>query len=64
MSLPPVPSNNKKAGYGYVQLEKNSSLFDIIGVKNNPDVESADPIPMESVGQVFCNYAVVSTYLS
>lgn len=64
VSLPPVPSNNKKAGYGYVQLEKNSSLFDIIGVQNNPDVESADPIPMESVGQMYGFLLYMSEYIA
>ncbi|KAL2899565.1 Beta-galactosidase 17 [Bienertia sinuspersici] len=52
-TLPPVPANNEKSGYGYVQLEKTSNLFDIIGVQDDPNfIESADPVPMESVGQV------------
>ncbi|CAO2840197.1 unnamed protein product [Amaranthus hypochondriacus] len=53
VTLPPVPSNNEKAGYGYVQLKKTSNLFDIIGIPNDTNVvESASPIPMEFVGQM------------
>lgn len=62
VSLPPVPSNNKKAGYGYVQLEKSSNLFDIIGFQNKPDVQSAEPISMESVGQMYGFLLYMSEY--
>ncbi|GMH22054.1 hypothetical protein Nepgr_023897 [Nepenthes gracilis] len=53
-SLPPVPSNNEKAGYGCIQLQKTAFLFDIIakeGVTNA--IESANPISMELVGQSY-----------
>lgn len=60
-TLPPVPANNEKAGYGYVQLEETSNLFDIIGIQDNSNVvESADPIPMESVGQVNHDFSIVT----
>lgn len=50
LSLPPVPKNNKKAGYGSVKMQKTASIFDMI---NGMDVvESLDPLSMESVGQV------------
>ncbi|KMT04895.1 hypothetical protein BVRB_7g170620 [Beta vulgaris subsp. vulgaris] len=62
-TLPPVPANNEKAGYGYVQLEETSNLFDIIGIQDNPNVvESAEPIPMESVGQMHGFLLYVSEY--
>ncbi|XP_021754530.1 beta-galactosidase 17-like [Chenopodium quinoa] len=52
-TLPPIPANNEKAGYGFVQLEKTSKLFDIIGIQDNANVvESFNPISMESVGQM------------
>ncbi|XP_021716454.1 beta-galactosidase 17-like isoform X1 [Chenopodium quinoa] len=52
-SLPPIPANNEKAGYGFVKLEKTSKLFDIIGIQDDANVvESVNPISMESVGQM------------
>ncbi|KAK9734499.1 hypothetical protein RND81_04G143700 [Saponaria officinalis] len=62
-NLPPIPSNNKKAEYGYVQLSKVSSLFDIIGNQYNSSVvESTDPISMESMGQTYGFLLYMSKY--
>ncbi|KNA18029.1 hypothetical protein SOVF_074550 [Spinacia oleracea] len=62
-TLPPVPANNEKAGYGFVQLQKTSNLFDIIGIQDNVNVvESANPIPMEPVGQMHGFLLYMSEY--
>ncbi|KAL9235469.1 hypothetical protein vseg_010227 [Gypsophila vaccaria] len=62
-NLPPIPSNNEKAEYGYVQLSKVSSLFDIIGKQYNSSVvESSEPMSMESVGQAYGFLLYVSEY--
>ena len=60
-SLPSVPSNTEKRGYGPIQLQKTESLFDLID-KIDPIgvVESENPTSMESVGQVFKNFALVA----
>ncbi|KAH9607420.1 hypothetical protein KSS87_007510 [Heliosperma pusillum] len=61
--VPPIPSNNEKAEYGYVQLSKVSALFDIIRNQNNSSVvESTDPISMESVGQTYGFLLYMSEY--
>lgn len=53
-SLPSVPSNNKKTGYGPIQLEKTAFLFDLLDMINPADVvESENPVSMEYAGQVF-----------
>ena len=55
-SLPPVPKNNEKTGYGGIQLEKTSSLFDILDSNLlTKAIESDNPISMEAAGQVFVN---------
>jgi hypothetical protein len=52
-SLPSVPTNNEKAGYGPIHLQKKEFLFDILNRIDYIDlVESENPISMESVGQV------------
>uniref|UniRef100_A0A6N2LI85 beta-galactosidase n=1 Tax=Salix viminalis TaxID=40686 RepID=A0A6N2LI85_SALVM len=52
-SLPSVPSNNGKMGYGPIQLQKTAFLFDLLDNINPADVvESENPLSMESVGQV------------
>ncbi|KAL9681276.1 hypothetical protein QQ045_013058 [Rhodiola kirilowii] len=51
VSIPPVPSNIKREGYGMVKMQKTASIFDMI---NGMDVvESLNPMSMESVGQMF-----------
>lgn len=52
-SLPSVPSDNEKTGYGRIQLQKSSILFDTLNIKGAIHVaESESPISMESAGQV------------
>ncbi|CAK9179959.1 unnamed protein product [Ilex paraguariensis] len=61
--LPSVPSNNEKAEYGRIQLQKTTFLFDILGNKNLVGkVESENPASMESVGQMFGFLLYVSEY--
>lgn len=56
VSLPQVPSNNEKRGYGLIQLQKTESFFDFIGkIDHIVVVESENPTSMESVGQVLDN---------
>ena len=64
-SIPSVPSNNEKKGYGLIQLQKTESLFDLIN-KIDPIgvVESENPTSMESVGQVLKNFALVAYQIS
>jgi len=52
-SLPSVPPNKEKAGYGPIDLQKKEFLFDILNRINSIGiVKSENPISMESVGQV------------
>ncbi|XP_057978468.1 beta-galactosidase 17 isoform X2 [Malania oleifera] len=50
-----IPYKKKmKAGYGSIQLRKTASLFGLLDLVDSVDVvESEDPLPMESVGQMF-----------
>ncbi|KAM0011904.1 putative beta-galactosidase [Helianthus debilis subsp. tardiflorus] len=59
-SLPPVPLNNKKTGYGHIQLEKTSALFDID--LSTKAIESENPISMEAAGQMFGFLLYASEY--
>ncbi|CAN1286582.1 Beta-galactosidase 17 [Linum perenne] len=53
-SLPPIPANSVKRGYGPVELHNTGSLFDLLELgKPGNGVESRDPLSMESLGQVF-----------
>jgi beta-galactosidase len=62
-SLPSVPTNNEKAGYGPIHLQKKEFLFDILNRIDYIDlVESENPISMESVGQMFGFLLYVSEY--
>ncbi|GAV90568.1 Glyco_hydro_35 domain-containing protein [Cephalotus follicularis] len=62
-SLPSVPPNNRKAGYGPIQLQKTAGLFDLLDTVDPVDmVESEDPISMESIGQMFGFLLYVSEY--
>ncbi|KAL4576661.1 hypothetical protein LXL04_012759 [Taraxacum kok-saghyz] len=50
-SLPPVPKNNEKTGYGGIQLQKTSSLLDILDSNvHTKAIESDNPISMEAAG--------------
>lgn len=57
VSLPSVPSNNLKTGYGPIQLQKTAFLFDLVDIDATDMhmVESKNPLSMESVDQVFKN---------
>ncbi|KAJ6348262.1 hypothetical protein OIU76_004684 [Salix suchowensis] len=62
-SLPSVPSNNGKMGYGPIQLQKTAFLFDLLDNINPADVvESENPLSMESVGQMFGFLLYISEY--
>ncbi|KAG6782104.1 hypothetical protein POTOM_011492 [Populus tomentosa] len=62
-SLPSVPSDNGKMGYGPIQLQKTAFLFDLLDNINPADVvESENPLSMESVGQMFGFLLYVSEY--
>lgn len=53
VSLPLVPSDNEKAGYGPIYLQKTDHFFDILNRMDSIDVvESEQPISMEALGQV------------
>ncbi|KAK4591088.1 hypothetical protein RGQ29_021328 [Quercus rubra] len=62
-SLPSVPPNKEKAGYGPIDLQKKEFLFDILNRINSIGiVKSETPISMESVGQMFGFLLYVSEY--
>ncbi|XP_030968113.1 beta-galactosidase 17-like [Quercus lobata] len=62
-SLPSVPPNKEKAGYGPIDLQKKEFLFDILNRINSIGiVKSENPISMESVGQMFGFLLYVSEY--
>ncbi|KAL4588832.1 hypothetical protein LXL04_001728 [Taraxacum kok-saghyz] len=62
-SLPPVPKNNEKTGYGGIKLEKTSSLFDILDSNLlTKAIESDNPISMEAAGQMFGFLLYTSEY--
>ncbi|KAL4565199.1 hypothetical protein LXL04_029284 [Taraxacum kok-saghyz] len=64
-SLPPVPKNNEKTGYGGIKLEKTSSLFDILDSNLlTKAIESDNPISMETAGQMFGFLLYTSEYTS
>nr|XP_011463314.1 PREDICTED: beta-galactosidase 17 [Fragaria vesca subsp. vesca] len=59
-SLPPVPSDIEKKGYGSIHVSKTGNLFDMI--HDFDVVESEIPITMESVGQMSGFLLYVSEY--
>eukprot|EP00257_Ricinus_communis_P027182 XP_025014596.1 beta-galactosidase 17 [Ricinus communis] len=62
-SLPSVPPNNDKTGYGPIQLHKTTFLFDLLDTINPADVvESKNPVSMESAGQMFGFLVYVTRY--
>ncbi|OVA08159.1 Glycoside hydrolase [Macleaya cordata] len=64
ISLPQIPPNNEKKGYGQIKVQKLASLFDVLHTICNPKdvVEAKNPVSMESVGQVFGFLLYVSEY--
>ncbi|XP_052176984.1 beta-galactosidase 17 isoform X2 [Diospyros lotus] len=63
LSLPSVPSNNEKIGYGRIQLQKTAFLFDILNITSHTGMaESENPISMESAGQMSGFLLYVSEY--
>ncbi|XP_031263428.1 beta-galactosidase 17 isoform X1 [Pistacia vera] len=63
-SLPSIPPDNAKAGYGPIQLQKTALLFDLLDTIDPADVvQSENPISMESVGQMFGFLLYVSEYV-
>ncbi|PWA63941.1 beta-galactosidase 17 [Artemisia annua] len=64
-SLPPVPLNNEKTGYGRIKLEKAASLFDTLDNDlSTKAIESENPISMEAAGQMFGFLLYASEYTS
>lgn len=61
VSVPQIPPNNGKQGYGNIEVKKLSSLFDVLHTISNSEdvVESKNPVFMESVGQVNLNYVFI-----
>ena len=56
VSLPSVPSNIKKTGYGSIQLQKTAFLFDLLdGIDSAHIVEAENPTAMEYLYQVCKN---------
>lgn len=51
-----IPSNKQRKAYGPIKMQITSSLFDLVSMTDPADViSSANPISMESAGQV-CNF--------
>nr|GEV37617.1 beta-galactosidase 17 [Tanacetum cinerariifolium] len=64
-TLPPVPSNNEKTGYGRIKLEKTASLFDTLDNDlQTKAIGSDNPISMEGAGQMFGFLLYASEYTS
>ncbi|KAK6264230.1 hypothetical protein SCA6_019664 [Theobroma cacao] len=65
VSLPSFPSSNKKTGYGFIQLQKTRSLFDLLdGFDSAHIVEAENPTAMEYFYQMFGFLLYVSEYAS
>ncbi|KAI3979425.1 hypothetical protein MKX01_001617 [Papaver californicum] len=64
VSVPRIPPNNGKRGYGKVKLQKFTSFFDVQYTITDPKdvVEAKNPVFMESVGQMFGFLLYVSEY--
>nr|XP_029121154.1 beta-galactosidase 8 isoform X2 [Elaeis guineensis] len=64
VALPPVPSNNKRASYGLVEVSKIASFFEVLDTICSPMevVEAEHPIAMELVGQMFGFVLYVTEY--
>ncbi|XP_071731937.1 beta-galactosidase 17 [Rutidosis leptorrhynchoides] len=65
VSIPPVPSNNEKTGYGRIRLQKTSSLFDTLDSDLSVKaIQSEKPISMEAAGQMFGFLLYASEYVA
>ncbi|KAL5698664.1 beta-galactosidase [Ranunculus cassubicifolius] len=64
VSLPPVPSNNERKVYGKIKVQKIASLFNVVEKLCDPQdvIESENPLPMESINQMFGLLLYVSEY--
>ena len=59
LPLSSIPSNNEKARYGPIHLQREAFVFDMFDFTNSTNVfKSETPMSMEYVGQVcdFCSY--------
>ncbi|GJV48690.1 beta-galactosidase 17, partial [Tanacetum coccineum] len=64
-TLPPVPLNNEKTGYGRIKLEKTALFFDALDSDLSTEaIESENSISMEAAGQVHDRAQVYVTCLS
>ncbi|XP_039116175.1 beta-galactosidase 8 isoform X1 [Dioscorea cayenensis subsp. rotundata] len=63
-SLPPFPSNNERTRYGPVKVSKVSSLLELLHVLRDPMgvIERDQPVPMESIGQLYGFLLYTSEY--
>ncbi|OWM76581.1 hypothetical protein CDL15_Pgr005545 [Punica granatum] len=62
-SLPSIPHNKEKKGYGQIQLQRKGFLLDSLDQLDSSDaVESENPLSMESAGQMFGFLLYVSDY--
>ncbi|KAK8551286.1 hypothetical protein V6N12_039934 [Hibiscus sabdariffa] len=62
-SLPSVPPNNKKTGYGSIQLKRTAFLFDLLGeIDSSHIVEAENPTAMEYLNQMFGFVLYASEY--
>ncbi|XP_011072527.1 beta-galactosidase 17 isoform X1 [Sesamum indicum] len=61
--LASIPPDNEKMGYGHIEIDKVSFLYDMIDMKDLVDVvESENPISMEAIGQMFGFVLYASEY--
>ncbi|KAI5665452.1 hypothetical protein M9H77_15305 [Catharanthus roseus] len=61
--LTPVPDDKKRAAFGQIKLTKSAFLFDMVDEKALfSEVESENPIAMESLGQMFGFVLYTSEY--
>ncbi|GJX01512.1 beta-galactosidase 17 [Tanacetum coccineum] len=64
-TLPPVPLNNEKTGYGRIKLEKTASFFDALDSDLSTEaIESENSISVEAAGQMFRFLLYASEYTS
>ncbi|KHG10358.1 Beta-galactosidase 17 -like protein [Gossypium arboreum] len=65
VSLPSVPPNNKKTGYGSIQLKRTAFLFDLLDeIDPLHIVEAESPTAMEYLNQMFGFVLYVSEYVA
>ncbi|XP_024011189.1 beta-galactosidase 17 isoform X3 [Eutrema salsugineum] len=60
-----IPSNKKRKAYGSIKMQMTASLFDLVSMTDVADViTSANPISMESSGQMFGFLLYESSYVA